>query len=46
MIFLMNASICNEISQYKKRRSEEYRSDVEKINKKQIKEMSSLGKLL
>lgn len=46
MIFLMNAAICHELSQYKERRKTQYRRDVERINKKQIKEMNVLGQLL
>jgi hypothetical protein len=37
MIFLMNAAICHELTEYKNRRKAEYRKDVERINKKQIK---------
>lgn len=46
MIFLMNAAICYELEEYKKRRKNEYRKDVERINRKQIKEMNLLGQLL
>jgi hypothetical protein len=46
MIYLMNAAIYHEIAQYKEQRNKNYQKQIEKINKKEIMEMSVLGELL